>query len=188
MSEPFRPARARRQTSPLAQRIRAKGWTIRDAARYLGVSRSRLYEVFRDPTRPRLWVCAISGLPRYGRHVAAELLAIPDPEAADAVRDTAPNDLEAKSTPMRAGNGTYDPGPSSDSDPNGGLAVGDIVIATRNYKAINEGDEGVIEGFESLRDERLILVATPNTSLRLTEDSFFDIFAETGRVRTEIEP
>mgnify|MGYP001074140143 CR=1 FL=1 len=47
----------------LAARLRAKGWTISSAALYLGVSRQRLYDVFSDPARARLWECAVAGIP-----------------------------------------------------------------------------------------------------------------------------
>ena len=47
----------------LALQLREKGWSIRDAADYLGVSRQRLYSVFANPSPARLWQCAVSGIP-----------------------------------------------------------------------------------------------------------------------------
>ena len=43
--------------------ILAKGWTIRDVARYWDVSRQRLYQVFKQDAPALLWVCAAQGLP-----------------------------------------------------------------------------------------------------------------------------
>lgn len=60
-SSPVTPSH--RARGPLAERIRSKGWSIIDAADYLGVARQTLYSVFRDPQRPRLWECAIAGMP-----------------------------------------------------------------------------------------------------------------------------
>ena len=57
----------------LAERLRTKGWSIRDAAQYLGVSRQRLYTVFEDPGRARLWECAIAGMPQCSPQIKEEL-------------------------------------------------------------------------------------------------------------------
>ena len=57
----------------LAERLRTKGWSIRDAAQYLGVSRQRLYTVFEDPGRARLWECAIAGIPQCTQQIKEEL-------------------------------------------------------------------------------------------------------------------
>ena len=57
----------------LAERLRTKGWSIRDAAQYLGVSRQRLYPVFEDPGRARLWECAIAGIPQCTQQIKEEL-------------------------------------------------------------------------------------------------------------------
>ena len=57
----------------LAERLRTKGWSIRDAAQYLGVSRQRLYTVFEDPGRARLWECAIAGIPQCTPQIKEEL-------------------------------------------------------------------------------------------------------------------
>lgn len=57
----------------LAERLRTKGWSIRDAAQYLGVSRQRLYTVFEDPGRARLWECAIAGIPQCTHQIKEEL-------------------------------------------------------------------------------------------------------------------
>ena len=57
----------------LAERLRTKGWSIRDAAQYLGVSRQRLHTVFEDPGRARLWECAIAGIPQCTQQIKEEL-------------------------------------------------------------------------------------------------------------------
>ncbi len=49
--------------SDIQRVILAKGWTIRDVARYWGVSRQRLYQVFKQDAPALLWVCAAQGLP-----------------------------------------------------------------------------------------------------------------------------
>ncbi|SFV03086.1 hypothetical protein SAMN04489707_11131 [Paenacidovorax caeni] len=51
------------RTGALADKLRLKGWSMSSAALYLGVSRQRLYTVFADPGRARLWDCAIEGMP-----------------------------------------------------------------------------------------------------------------------------
>ena len=57
----------------LAEKLRQKGWSITSAALYLGVSRQRLYSVFADPGRARLWSCAVEGIPHFSPQIA-ELL------------------------------------------------------------------------------------------------------------------
>ena len=49
----------------LADKLHEKGWSVRAAAQYLGVSRQRLYSVFANSDHARLWDCAISGMPAF---------------------------------------------------------------------------------------------------------------------------
>ena len=49
----------------LADKLQEKGWSVQAAAQYLGVSRQRLYSVFANSERARLWECAISGMPAF---------------------------------------------------------------------------------------------------------------------------
>lgn len=65
----------RRAGGALAQQLRDKGWSIRDAADYLGVSRQRLYTVFEDPQRARLWECAVAGIPPCTPEIVQQLRA-----------------------------------------------------------------------------------------------------------------
>lgn len=59
----------------LSQALRAKGWTMRDAAQYLGISRQHLYNVAASNARPRLWDCAVAGMPECTPQIRAELAA-----------------------------------------------------------------------------------------------------------------
>lgn len=47
----------------LLESLLQKGWTVRDAAQYLGVSRQRLHTVLGESLPARLWECAVAGLP-----------------------------------------------------------------------------------------------------------------------------
>ena len=63
------------QATTLSLALRAKGWTMRDAAQYLGISRQHLYNVAANNSRPRLWDCAIAGMPECTAKLKAELAA-----------------------------------------------------------------------------------------------------------------
>lgn len=49
--------------SEIRKLIQTKGWNISDAARFWGISRQRLYQVFAQTTPALLWQCAAEGLP-----------------------------------------------------------------------------------------------------------------------------
>ncbi|MER2540394.1 MAG: helix-turn-helix domain-containing protein [Azonexus sp.] len=48
---------------PLAKSLCDKGWSITNAAKYLGVTRQHLYNIIKRPPKGVLWDCAAAGLP-----------------------------------------------------------------------------------------------------------------------------
>ncbi len=106
--------------------LRDKGWTILNAAQYLGVSRQYLYNQFDDLQRPRLVQCAILGLPECSADIAAEL-------------KTQRDRIKAARQPKQR---QVEP-----TDELGGrFQVGEGVSADRNVgEFVDEGDEGWIK-------------------------------------------
>lgn len=141
----------------LAQRLRSKGWTIRDAAQYLGVSRQRLYTVFDDPGRARLWECAIAGMPTCNPEISQALKEARDkrPKPAPRVKITAVE-----------------------------FEVGDVVMATKHAGICDEDQEAVIAGLRGRDSNLQILVRAPDAEDWFTQEEFHTFFSSTGRNRT----
>ncbi|KLR57299.1 helix-turn-helix transcriptional regulator [Diaphorobacter sp. J5-51] len=144
--------------APLAQALRDKGWTVRDAAEYLGVSRQRLYSVFADPARPRLWGCAVAGMPAC------------TPEIKLALK----TGRKAKPKPAPA-----PPRPVAEQRPE--FEVGDVVMATKYAGIAEEGEEGVIAALRGAQVNLELLVQMPDGEDWFPVKDFHACFATTGR-------
>lgn len=137
----------------LATRLRDKGWNIRDAAEYLGVSRQRLYDVFGDPGRARLWECAIAGMPE----CTAEIV-----QALKEARSKRPKPVpREKITAV-------------------GFEVGDVVMATKHAGICEEDVQGWIAGLRGSGSSLEILVRVPDDEDWFPEKLFHEFFATTG--------
>lgn len=148
----------RRAGGFLAARLRDKGWSIRDAADYLGVSRQRLYTAFDDPNRARLWECAIQGMPACTAVLKGELKALRLKKPRPAPRVT----LQAPA-----------------------FEVGDEVVVTK-YAGIAEEDEaGFIAGLRGAKDQQEILVSMPGGEDWFPLADFHAHFATTGLNRNQ---
>ena len=49
----------------LSEQLKAKGWTVKDAAEFFGVSRQKLHSVLAEAMPTNLWVCAVNGMPKF---------------------------------------------------------------------------------------------------------------------------
>ncbi len=137
----------------LATRLRDKGWNIRDAAEYLGVSRQRLYDVFGDPGRARLWECAIAGMPE----CTAEIV-----QALKEARSKRPKPVPRVKIPTTE------------------FEAGDLVMATKHAGICDEGMEGWIAGLRGGGSSLEILVRVPDDEDWFPEKLFHEFFATTG--------
>ena len=140
----------------LATRLREKGWSVRDAAAYLGVSRQRLYSVFADPDRIRLWACAIAGMPactsQLKKLVKGERKAKPKVPARP--RYVVP-----------------------------AFEVGDGVVATTYAGIAEEGDEGTIEEIRGQAATLALLVRMPGGEDWFPIKDFNAVFMTNGKTR-----
>lgn len=148
-------AQQQRAGGVLAAQIRDKGWSIRDAADYLGVSRQRLYAVFADPGRARLWECAIAGMPACTPHIAQTL---------KAARKKAAKPAQAK---------------AQEAPPE--FEIGDVVIATKHAGIAEEGEEGVIAGLRGVQASLTILVRMTGGEDWFAVSDFHAFFASNGK-------
>ncbi len=139
----------------LAERLRRKGWAIRDAAEYLGVSRQRLYYVFGDPSRARLWECAIDGMPVCSPELTAQLRA---------ARAAKPGRNKPTTLVM------------------GEFEIGDEVMATRASGLADEDGTGEIAAIRGTKKGKdlAILVRTDVGEDWFPEVDFHHYFAVTG--------
>lgn len=141
----------------LARRLRDKGWTVRDAADYLGVSRQRLYMVFNDPGRARLWDCAIGGMPQCTPEITRLL-------------------KEARQKRARV----LPPKPKLNLVE---FEIGDIIRSTKHAGIADEGIEGHIGGLRGEGKTLEILVVMPEGKDWFPREDFHEHFAGTGRNR-----
>ncbi|BEU98864.1 hypothetical protein ACDW_45700 (plasmid) [Acidovorax sp. DW039] len=143
----------------MAERLRAKGWSIRDAAQYLGVSRQRLYTVFDDPGRARLWECAIAGMPVCTAQIKEEL--------------RASRKASAQAKPKHVA-------PPSEHPPE--FEPGDKVIAIRSSGLADEDEEALIVSVRGTKKagDLAILVQGPSGEDWLPEKDFHHYFSSTG--------
>lgn len=149
------PAQQPRAGGVLAARLRDKGWSIRDAADYLGVSRQRLYAVFADPGRARLWECAIAGMPACTPHIAQTL---------KAARKKAAKPAQAK---------------AQEAPPE--FEIGDVVVATKHAGIAEEGEEGVIVALRGTKETLTLLVRMPSGEDWFAVSDFHAFFATNGK-------
>lgn len=145
------------QFPALSDRLREKGWTIRDAAEFLGVSRQRLYSVIADRDRIRLWECAVSGIP------------VCTPQIAIALKEQ----RKRKTKPI--------PKPKIVVP---GIEVGDCVVAMTYAGIAEEGDEGWIEGIQGQKESLRLLVTMPGGKDWFEVNEFDDLFMTNGKSKT----
>lgn len=156
--------------SDIQRVIFAKGWTIRDVARYWGVSRQRLYQVFRQDAPALLWECAVHGLPKASpEHLA--LAATRSKEKPGHVRPTA---QPAREEITHAA----------------GYTVGDILIASDYIgEMADEGEEGVIDEIKRAGNYWSFLVRFDRGEDWFPETLLNDYLAPTGRTaQRKIQP
>lgn len=141
----------------LAARLRENGWSVRDAADYLGVSRQRLYSVFADPRRARLWECAVAGLPVCTDEIKLALKTERDrkPKPLPRVKIKAP-----------------------------GMEVNDIVICSKYAGIAEEGEEGWIAGLTGKKDALKVMVKMPGGEDWFPLKDFHEYFVTNGLTRT----
>lgn len=146
----------------IQKQILDKGWTIRDVARYFGVSRQRLYQVFRQDAPAMLWVCAAKGLPESSPEQIS-LVARRTNVKPGAVRRTAApaNNLITQAA---------------------GYTVGDILM-TSDYigEIADEGEEGVIVEIRRDGNYWAFLVRFDRGEDWFPETLINDYMAPTGR-------
>ena len=142
--------------------LREKRWNISNAAAYLGVSRQRLYAVFADPRRIRLWECAVDGMPVCTAAIAGALR------------------KERKSRQPVAREHSADRA----SKPQLEVEENDVVVSTRHVGDIAvEGDEGWIAEVR-IRGRTVDLhVCMPRGSDWFSLADFHRLFITNGRTR-----
>ena len=134
--------------------LRVKGWSVQAAAAYLGVSRQRLYAVFADSDRIRLWECAIAGMPPFSSKIAQTLKA----------------SRLYKAKPIKP--------PSAILYK---FTVGDVIVCDKYAGIADEGDEGTISGIRGSANSPDILVHMPGGQDWFAFDLFNDYFLTNGK-------
>lgn len=148
--------------SDIQRVILAKGWTIRDVARYWGVSRQRLYQVFKQDAPALLWVCAAQGLPE----ASPELLVLAKNRTKEKPGHQRPSSRPASSQITQAA----------------GFSVGDILMASDYIGEIaDEGEEGVITEIKRAGNHWSFLVRFDRGEDWFPETLLNDYLAPTGR-------
>lgn len=132
-------------------------WSIRDAADYLGVSRQRLYTVFADPCRARLWECAVAGIPACSAEMAKAL-------------------KDARRARPR-------PAPRAKRVEAPAFEVGDGVIALDYTGIAEEGEEGWIAGIRGTNERMELLVRMPRGEDWFQLADFGEVFMTNGKTR-----
>ena len=138
----------------LRDALRAKGWSVQAAAAYLGVSRQRLYSVFADSSRARLWECAIAGMP------------VCTPALTPSLKKRTARPAYLAKTALLA----HYP-----------FAVGDVVVCDKYVGFADDGDEGVIAQIRGATDMPELLVRMPGGEDWFGLDTFNAHFLTTGR-------
>ena len=146
----------RRAGGLLAERLRDKGWSISNAAIYLGVSRQRLYTVFQDPTRARLWDCAVAGMPSY------------TPEVAQALQ----NQISAQRRKAP-------PKPAVTIEVTE-FELGDEVMCTKHAGIADEDAKWYVDGLRGEGPDLQILVVMPDGQDWFPRKLFHEYFSTTG--------
>ena len=146
--------------------ILAKGWTIRDVARYWDVSRQRLYQVFKQDAPALLWVCAAQGLPE----ASPDLLTLAKSRTKEKPGHQRPGSKPASTQITQAA----------------GFSVGDILMASDYIGEIaDEGEEGVITEIKRAGNYWSFLVRFDRGEDWFPETHLIDCMAPTGRQASE---
>lgn len=104
----------------LSEQLKAKGWTVKDAAEFFGVSRQKLHSVLAEAMPTNLWVCAVNGMPKF---VAS---------------------MKHQHVKKKKQKATSSGESSNQNQSSSEFECGDIVIASKYIGIIDEGEEGVI--------------------------------------------
>jgi len=148
--------------SDIQRVILAKGWTIRDVARYWDVSRQRLYQVFKQDAPALLWVCAAQGLPE----ASPDLLTLAKSRTKEKPGHQRPGSKPASSQITQAA----------------GFSVGDILMASDYIGEIaDEGEEGVITEIKRAGNYWNFLVRFDRGEDWFPETHLNECLASTGR-------
>lgn len=145
-----------RANGPLAARIRSKGWSITDAADYLGVARQTLYSMFRDPQRPRLWECAVAGMP----------------DCTPAIKKS----LREERRKLRAQRQAQRPAVAPAQE----FEIGDEVVCAEPTGFCDEGERGEITATRPAGGSVEILVCMPDGEDWFPKSLFYKHFQPTG--------
>lgn len=143
----------------LVAALKEKGWSIRDAAEYLGVSRQRIYSAFADPFRARLWECAISGLPKCTKAMAKSLK-----EA-----------RKARIPVQRKSTGSAPPE----------FEINDGVASVAHSDFCADGQEGWIADIVRDRQGTRLLIHTQQSQFWLSVKEFREYFVTNGKTRPQ---
>ena len=146
------------QKGKLLDKLRLKGWTIKDAALYLGVSRQRLYSVSSNPSHDKLWDCAVDGIPTCSDTLKRDLRQVSVNRSRKA-KNTAPKSI------LRSY--SFD--------------VGDLVVCDKYAGIADFGDEGAIAGLREANTTVEILVSMPGGEDWFSLNQFNEFFLTTGR-------
>lgn len=104
----------------LSEQLKAKGWTVKDAAEFFGVSRQKLHSVLVESVPTNLWVCAVNGIPKFAASMKKK------------------HPKKKKQNAVASGETCKEIQSLSEFE------CGDIVIASKYIGIIDEGEEGVI--------------------------------------------
>lgn len=140
----------------LAEKLRQKGWSITSAALYLGVSRQRLYSVFADPGRARLWSCAVEGIPHFS------------PQIAELLKSLRSQRVKQKNTLSKIDYKEFE--------------LGDVVMCTKYAGIAEEDEKGHVGGLKGSDQDLKILVVMPNGKDWFPREIFHNHFSVTGLV------
>ena len=151
--------------SDIQRVILAKGWTIRDVARYWDVSRQRLYQVFRQDAPALLWDSAVRGLPEASPEALAH--------------------AEKRTKEKPGHSSTVKPATNSITQA-AGYSVGDILIAADYIgEMADEGEQGVIAEIKRAGNYWTFLVRFDRGEDWFPETHLYDCMAPTGRQANE---
>ena len=149
--------------------ILAKGWTISATAALWGVSRQRLYQVFKQDRPALLWQCAAQGLPA----PSPELLTLGKERATQKPGHVRSGQKPAATVITKAA----------------GYCVGDILVAVDYIGELaDEGDEGILVAIKRAGNHWNFLVRFGLEEEWFAEEHLTRFMACTGRTQTPPAP
>lgn len=153
-----------RSGAEIKEIILAKGWTISATAALWGVSRQRLYQVFKQKSPALLWQCAAQGLPE----PSSALLSLAKERSKEKPGHHRPSQKPAATIITNAA----------------GYAVGDILVAMEHIGQLaEEGDEGVLVAIKRAGNYWNFLVRFGLADEWFAEEFLARYMANTGRTK-----